>query len=160
MNFAFKLSAIGGVVVRDIKKNIDERGWLAELYRSDEIEESVFPQMAYVSLTMPGVRRGPHEHIYQTDYFCFLGPSDFKIILWDNRKSSPSYLNKMILFLGEDNPAALIVPPGVVHAYKNIGLKSGLVINAANKLYAGNMRKEEIDEIRHENVSGTPFVFD
>lgn len=160
MDFSFKLSEIKDAVVKDIKKHTDERGWLAELYRSDEIGESLFPQMSYVSLTIPDVKRGPHEHVYQTDYFCFLGPSDFKIILWDNRKNSPTYLNKMILFLGENRPAALIVPPGIVHAYKNVGGKDGLVINAANKLYAGKMKKEQVDEIRYENDSETIFVFD
>ncbi|MHB1661445.1 MAG: dTDP-4-dehydrorhamnose 3,5-epimerase family protein [bacterium] len=160
MGFSFKLSEIKDVVVKDIKKHTDERGWLAELYRSDEISESLFPQMSYVSLTMPDIKRGPHEHVYQTDYFCFLGPSDFKIILWDNRKNSPTYLNKMILFLGESRTAALIVPPGIVHAYKNVGGKDGLVINAANKLYAGKMKKEQVDEIRYENDSETIFVFD
>ncbi len=160
MDISFKLTdSIKGVSVKDIKKYVDERGWLAELYRSDEIEESIFPQMSYVSLTMPGIIRGPHEHKYQTDYFCFLGPSDFKIILWDNRKDSPTYLYKTILFLGENNPASLIVPPGVVHAYKNAGCKKGLVINAANKLFAGKMKKEQIDEVRYENDPGTIFVF-
>lgn len=160
MNVSFKMSDIKDVVVRDIKKHTDERGWLAELYRSDEIPEPLFPQMAYVSLTRPDVKRGPHEHVYQTDYFCFLGPSDFKIILWDNRKNSPTYLNKIILFLGENRPAALIVPPGVVHAYKNDGEKDGLVINASNQLYAGKMKKEQVDEIRYENDPSTIFVFD
>lgn len=159
MDFSFNIAEIKDVVIKDIKKHIDERGWLAELYRSDEIDDSIFPQMAYISLTMPDVRRGPHEHVYQTDYFCFLGPSDFKIILWDNRKDSPTYLNKMILFLGENRQAALIVPPGIVHAYKNVGGKNGLVMNAANKLFAGKMRKGSVDEIRHENDADTIFVF-
>ena len=160
MGHSFKLSDIKGVVVKDIKKYVDERGWLAELYRSDELEESILPQMSYISLTMPGIARGPHEHKYQTDYFCFIGPSDFKIILWDNRKDSLTYLNKTVLFLGENKPSALIVPPGIVHAYKNVGGKNGLVINAANKLFAGKMKKEQIDEIRYENNPDAFFVFD
>ena len=160
MGLTFKLSEIKDVIVKDIKKYVDERGWLAELYRSDELEESIFPQMSYVSLTIPGIVRGPHEHKYQTDYFCFIGPSDFKIILWDNRKNSRTYLNKTVLFLGENKPSTLIVPPGIVHAYKNVGGKNGLVINAANKLFAGKMKKEQIDEIRYENDSDAFFVFD
>ncbi len=160
MALSFKLSEIKDVVIKDIKKYVDERGWLAELYRNDELEESIFPQMSYISLTVPGIKRGPHEHKYQTDYFCFIGPSDFKIILWDNRKGSPTYLNKTTLFLGEGRPSALIVPPGIVHAYKNIGEKNGLVINAANKLFAGKMKKEEIDEIRYENDPDSIFIFD
>ncbi|MFW0884405.1 dTDP-4-dehydrorhamnose 3,5-epimerase family protein [Candidatus Acidulodesulfobacterium sp. H_13] len=160
MDFSFKIAEINDVFIRHIKKHVDERGWLAELYRNDEIDKSAFPEMAYISLTMPNIKRGPHEHTCQTDYFCFLGPSDFKIILWDNRKDSPTYLHKTVLFLGENTPAALIVPPGIVHAYKNIGEKNGLVINAANKLYAGKSKKEPVDEIRHESDIDTIFIFD
>jgi dTDP-4-dehydrorhamnose 3,5-epimerase len=159
-NLSFKIGKIDGAAVMPVAKNIDERGWLAELYRTDELDESIFPKMAYVSLTNPGVKRGPHEHKTQTDYFCFIGPSNFKIILWDNRKSSKTYMNKTVLFFGEDKPASVIVPPGVVHAYKNIGLTAGIVINAANVLYAGYKKQEPVDEIRYENDSETIFKFD
>ncbi len=156
----FKTGEISGVVFANITKYVDERGWLAELYRTDELEEQVFPKMAYVSQTKPGIQRGPHEHASQTDYFCFLGPSNFKIILWDNRKDSRTYLNKMVFFFGQDRPSSLLVPPGVVHAYKNIGVSNGIMINAANFLYAGYKKKEHVDEIRYEDDPQTPFIFD
>ena len=44
--------------------------------------------MTYVSQTLPGVTRGPHEHVDQTDGFAFMGPSDFKLVLWDTRLRS------------------------------------------------------------------------
>jgi dTDP-4-dehydrorhamnose 3,5-epimerase len=65
-----------------------------------------------------------------------------------------------VLYLGENKPSTLIVPPGIVHAYKNVGGKNGLVINAANKLFAGKMKKEQIDEIRYENDPDSLFVFE
>lgn len=160
MEINFKLSPIDGVIVSEIKKHIDERGWLAELYRLDTIDREIFPVMSYVSLSLPGVKRGPHEHAFQTDYFCFIGPSDFKVILWDNRSNSKTFRSKMILHIGENNPSSLVVPPGVVHGYKNIGGTKGLVINAANKLYAGEGKKEPVDEIRHEKDPGSIFTFD
>ena len=60
----------------------DSRGWLAELFRNDLIDPKFQPQMAYVSMTRPGVERGPHEHVDQADYFCFIGPSTFRVYLW------------------------------------------------------------------------------
>ncbi len=151
---------IEGVVVKDLKKFVDERGWLAELFRQDEIGEEVYPAMSYISMTLPGVTRGPHEHLEQTDYFCFLGPSNFKLVLWDNRKESSTYMNKMVLFVGEDNPKAVIIPPRVVHAYKNVGGKPGLVLNFPNRLYAGWGKKEKVDEVRYENDPNTVFRVD
>ena len=66
----------------------------------------------------------------------------------------------MIKYLGEDFPAMVIVPPGVVHGYKNIGISPGTVINFPNKLFAGERRKEFVDEIRHENDPKSPFRID
>jgi dTDP-4-dehydrorhamnose 3,5-epimerase len=115
------------------------------------------PAMAYLSMTKPGVARGPHEHAGQTDYFCFLGPSNFKIYLWDARADSPTCGVKQFFFAGLDSPKLVIVPPGVVHAYKNVGIEHGLVFNAPDKLYAGEGRLSPVDEIRHEDREGSPF---
>lgn len=152
----FKNGEIKDIIVKDLIKNEDDRGWLIELFRKDMIEEDIFPAMSYISMTYPGITRGPHEHLEQTDYFCFLG-SIFKLLLWDNRKKSATYNNKMSLDLGENNPKTVIIPPGVVHAYKNIGDKPGLVINLPNKLYAGWEKKDKVDEIRYEGKQYSPF---
>ncbi len=156
----FKKGKIHDVVVKPLNKYLDERGWLAELFRSDEVEHGTMPVMAYLSMTQPGVARGPHEHVDQTDYFCFIGPSNFKIHLWDNRKDSPSFGVKQVIFAGIDVPMMMTVPPGVVHAYKNVGIDNGIVFNAPNKLFAGENKKQPIDEIRHEDASTSPFILD
>ncbi|HEY5600081.1 MAG TPA: dTDP-4-dehydrorhamnose 3,5-epimerase family protein [Candidatus Manganitrophaceae bacterium] len=156
----FKKGNISGVDHRPLKKYRDERGWLSELFREDEIAPSILPVMSYLSLSLPGVTRGPHEHVEQTDYFCFIGPSNFKITLWDNREKSPTYRNKMEFVVGEDSPAVVIVPEGVVHAYQNVGGKDGVVINCPNRLFMGKGKKEKIDEIRHEEDPKSVFVID
>jgi dTDP-4-dehydrorhamnose 3,5-epimerase len=156
----FKRGKIEGVVVKDLRKFVDERGWLAELFRDDETDAEYRPAMAYVSTTLAGVQRGPHEHVDQADYFCFIGPSNFKLRLWDNRAGSPTFGNVWTLFVGEDAPRAVIVPKGVVHAYKNVGHTLGVVINLPNRLYAGAGRREEVDEIRHEDDADTVFRMD
>ena len=156
----FKEESITGVIVRDLKRHTDDRGWLMELFRQDELPEEYLPVMAYLSMTKPGVSRGPHEHVDQADYFCFLGPSDFKLYLWDNRKSSSSYRNRQILVVGEASPTGIVVPAGVVHAYQNIGPVDGMVVNCANRLYAGHGRAEPVDEIRHERDPATIFRID
>jgi len=156
----FCAGKIHDVVVRPLTKFLDERGWLSELFRHDELEGRMTPAMAYLSMTMPGIARGPHEHVEQTDYFCFLGPSNFKIYLWDRREGSPTFGRKQTLYAGLDAPRLVIVPPGVVHAYKNVGSENGLVFNAPDRLYAGEGKKEPVDEIRHEDLDGTPFMLD
>lgn len=157
----FKQGKIEGVVVYSIVKYVDDRGWLAELFRHDEIAEEFYPVMSYISVTEPNVQRGPHEHVDQADLFCFIGMGNFKLRLWDNRKDSPTYQNVMTLFADADNPQAVIVPLGIVHAYKNISTtEKGVVINCPNRLFKGEGKKEPTDEIRHEDDPDTIYTMD
>ena len=156
----FKKGPIEGVKVTAFKKFIDERGWLAELFRHDEVPAEFHPAMAYISITNPGVLRGPHEHVDQADLFAWVGPGDFKLTLWDNRAESHTYLNRMELCLGVNNPGSVIVPKGVVHCYRCISHEPGWVINCPNRLFAGEGKREPIDEIRHEDNPENPFVKD
>jgi len=153
----FTRGQIRDVLVRDVRKFVDERGWLAELFRHDEMEAEYYPAMCYISSTEPNVQRGPHEHVDQADYFVFIGPSNFKLRLWDNRQDSETYNHVMTLYAGADNPKAVLVPKGVVHAYRNVGSLSGIVINCPNRLYMGAGKREEIDEIRHEDDPATIY---
>lgn len=156
----FVTGKIHDVVVRPLAKYLDERGWLAELFRSDEIDTLFMPAMAYISMTRPGIARGPHEHREQVDCFAFIGPSNFKVYLWDARSDSPTSGVKQVIYTGIDSPALLIVPAGVVHAYKNIGGVDGIVFNAPNMLYAGEGKRSPVDEIRHEEEAGSSFTLD
>lgn len=143
---------IEGVTVRELRRFHDSRGWLAETFRTDELGDYK-AQMGYISVTFPNVVRGPHEHMEQTDYFCFLGT--FTLYLWDNRKGSSTYGNRQVI----ENAGGLIVtvPPGVVHAYKNSGDSEGMVLNFPDRLYAGWGKKEKVDEVRYENDPDSPF---
>lgn len=153
----FRQGAIEGVKVTTLLVHEDSRGWLCELFREDELDKSLWPAMSYVSSTKPGVVRGPHEHRDQTDLFCFVGPSRFRVVLWDNRPQSPTFGNRMEVELGEGKPGAVIVPAGVVHGYKNIGDRDGWVFNLPNRLYRGKARAEAVDEVRHEQDPDTDF---
>ena len=141
-----------GVEIREISVYEDERGWLAEINRDDESDHR--PVMSYLSLTKPGLTRGPHEHEEQTDYFCFIGK--FRLYLWDNRKSSATYGDQKIIETAS-LPTVAVVPPGVVHAYRNIDSKDALVFNLPDRLYRGQGKKEVLDEIRHEDSPDSPF---
>jgi dTDP-4-dehydrorhamnose 3,5-epimerase len=148
---------IEGVVIKSLRKFDDSRGWLSELFRQDELEPEFYPVMAYTSATRPGVTRGPHEHVDQADFFCFIGPSNFKLRLWDNRPQSETFSYVNTLVVGEDNPTSVLIPAGIVHAYQNIGAVPGIVINCPNRLYMGKGKKEKIDEIRHEDDPQTIY---
>lgn len=150
-------TAIADVTSRPLGRHCDSRGWLVEIYREDELDPGNHPVMAYVSQTEPGVTRGPHEHVDQTDYFAFMGPGDFELLLWDARPASRTYGMHTRTVCGASNPCAVTIPPGVVHAYRNVGGVPGWVFNAPNRLYAGPGKKQPVDEIRHEHDAESPF---
>jgi dTDP-4-dehydrorhamnose 3,5-epimerase len=147
-------SEIEGVVIKPLKRYEDARGWLTELFRDDELPDEFRPVMSYLSVTHPEVARGPHEHVDQTDGFAFIDGS-YRLYLWDNREGGSKELHTYDV--GTDNPVLVLVPPGVVHAYKNIGDRDAFVLNFPNQLFAGKGKKEPVDEIRHESDPGSPF---
>jgi len=47
-------SSEGADLIRKLAKAQDSRGWLAELFRNDELDGEFIPTMAYISSTKPG----------------------------------------------------------------------------------------------------------
>lgn len=148
------LAPLPGVLIKPLSKFADSRGWLTELFRDDELPEGLRPVMGYLSVTHPKVARGPHEHERQTDGFAFLS-GRFELVLWENRSGLQP--NEFRLIVGEENPVFVWVPPGVVHAYRNVGETEAFVLNFPDQLYAGWGKAEPVDEIRHEADPESPF---
>jgi dTDP-4-dehydrorhamnose 3,5-epimerase len=111
-----------GLEIRELTLYKDQRGWLGEIIRDDE--SGIKPVMSYLSMTKPGLVRGPHENA---------------IIDTTNV------------------PTLVTVPPGIVHAYKNIDSNDGLVINLPDRLYGGRGKTEPVDEVRYEDDLSSPF---
>jgi dTDP-4-dehydrorhamnose 3,5-epimerase len=151
-------SVLEGVYFFDLKEYKDERGSLMELFRNDQLFKINHPEMGYISQTLPGVTRGPHEHKEQSDLFCFVGPGVFALHLWKWEDATEPVPDHEVFIVGEGKPVAVIVPPGVVHAYKNCSDYPGIVFNFPNQLYAGPGKIYPVDEIRHEGDKNSPFV--
>ena len=146
-------------IVQPLSRYEDERGWLSEIFRHDELDKTVYPVMAYISLTHAGITRGPHEHRYQTDLFAFVSGS-FRVYLWDNRSESATWGVRQVLDTGSDQPAMVVIPPGIIHAYRNTGTSDAFVLNCPNQLYAGHKKMDLVDEIRWEERSDHNLILD
>jgi len=143
---------IEGVFEKDLISHLDIRGHLIEAFRIDDLPENIKPVMSYVTFTQYGFYRGPHEHKERIEIFVCPGPGNLRIILWDNRKKSSTYLMRKIIYAGEDNPKQIVIYPGIVHIIENITKsKNAILINFPTTLFKGWGRNEEwIDEIRHD----------
>ena len=133
---------IGGVEIKNLTVNADERGYLMEILREDDELFSHFGQ-CYVALNYPGVVRAWHYHRLQDDHFCCI-KGMVKVALYDGREDSPTHGEVNEFFLGEQNPILLKIPVGVVHGYKTIGAEPSLLLNFPTRPY----NRENPDEYR------------
>jgi len=132
---------IRGVKTVKLKLVPDERGWLMEILRCDWDVFQKFGQV-YVTAAYPNVAKAWHMHKKQTDHIaCIKGM--IKLVLYDGRKDSPTRSEINEFFVGEKNPAMVIVPKEVWHGFKAIGTEAALVINVPTELYNYKKPDEE-----------------
>ena len=152
-----EIPGLEGVRVEALPVFKDPRGSLHELFRTDEVPGGFQPLMACSSWSHAGVTRGPHQHVGQDDYFTFAGPSNFTVFLWDDRPGSAKAAKGWYILTGEQAPTRIYVPRGVVHAYRNVGNFTGLVVTVTSLLFKGEGRRDPVDEIRHELNPNSPY---
>ena len=122
-------SRIDGVVVKHLKRIPDERGTIMHMLRSDDELFEKFGEI-YFSTAYPGVIKGWHLHKKMTlNYAVVRGM--IKLVLYDDRKDSPTRGSLMELFIGEDNYCLVRIPPKVWNGYKCMGKKTCMVANCA-----------------------------
>ncbi|MBI2027150.1 MAG: dTDP-4-dehydrorhamnose 3,5-epimerase family protein [Deltaproteobacteria bacterium] len=124
-----KASDISGVALYPLRKMCDERGMILQMLRSDDSHFEKFGEI-YFSTAYPGVIKGWHEHTAQVQYYA-VPIGMIKLVLFDNRKESPTYQNLMEIITGQDNYQLIRIPCGVINGYKNIGTQTVFVANCA-----------------------------
>lgn len=124
---------IDGVMVKPLKIIPDERGYLMEILRADDPFFEKFGQ-TYLTVVYPGVVKGWHGHKKQTDHMCAL-KGMAKVVLYDDRKESPTFGEVNELFIGERNPVLVRVPPGVLHGMKGVGVEPAYIVNTPSEMY-------------------------
>lgn len=110
----------------------------------------------YVSKNYPGVIRAWHYHQAQTDIWSVVSGM-IKAVLYDMRPDSPTQGQLQEVFLGDDNPAALVIPVGIAHGYKTAGVEPSLLLNFTDHVY----NRESPDEFRIPwNSPDIPYSWD
>ena len=127
------MDLIEGVVIKQLKPILDERGYLQECFRSDWPIFKKFGQ-AYITIAFRDVVKAWHMHKIQTDnMICIFGNA--KLVLCDNRKESTTFKKINEIFFGEKNPILVTIPPYIWHGFKAIGGKQIMVLNCPTELY-------------------------
>lgn len=146
------MEMIKDVVVRELKVNPDERGYLMEIMRRDWPEFMQFAQ-CYITACYPGVYKAWHYHKKQWDHFvCLSGMA--RVALYDAREGSPTRGKVNVFHIGSLNPVLLRIPPLVYHGFTAEGGQNVLVANFPTELY----NYKEPDEFRAPyNDSSIPY---
>ncbi len=111
----------------------DERGRLMEILRMDDPLFQKFGQV-YLTTTYPGVVKAWHYHEEQTDNVAAVRGM-VKLVLYDERKDSPTRGEVNEFFIGEHNPTLVQIPKGVYHGWKCISESEAIIINIPTELY-------------------------
>lgn len=106
-----------------LKKNTDDRGWLAEFIKSKQFGQ------VFVSKSKPGITRGDHWHKTKIEKFLVVeGEAE---ITFRNKINDQDILRYKVS--GEDM-TVLDIPTGYVHAIKNTGSSDLVTIFWANEI--------------------------
>jgi len=128
-----RLGAVDGVVVKNLKRVVDDRGWLMEIFRSDWPEFKKFGQ-TYLTTCKPGVIKGWHYHKLQWDHFVPL-KGNALIALYDSRKKSKTNGVVQEIEVLEKEPKFIVIPPFVYHGFTPLDGNEIWVVNTPTELY-------------------------
>lgn len=134
-----------GVKTFDLKKNIDERGFFAEIMRDDwkELLGDDKIVQANLSFTYPGMIRAWHRHSRgQVDYFIVLKGS-LKICAYDDKPGSPTKGQVDELVTSKDRLQVVRIPGHYWHGTKTLGDKPSLTVYYVNRAYDAKNPDEE-----------------
>lgn len=120
---------IADVKVAPLRQIPDERGKIMHMMRADDPAFEGFGEI-YFSVVYPGVIKGWHLHRAMTLNYAVVSGS-IKLVLYDERESSPTRGELMELFIGEANYARVTIPPGVWNGFKGVGVQPAIVANLA-----------------------------
>lgn len=139
-----KTLELEGMLIYDIEKLPDERGYFAEIIRADwkELVNEEIVQ-ANLSLSYPGMVRAWHRHTRgQVDFFVVLQGS-MKILAYDDREGFKTKGRLVEVTASEERLQVVRLPGHFWHGTKTLGTKPSLTLYLHNRLYDYNNPDEE-----------------
>lgn len=152
---------INGVVVKELQRYPDERGFFEEIIRvTDDFFSEGFGQVSHSSMHA-GVVKAWHIHKTQIDWW-YVVRGVVKAVMYDHRPDSSTYKTLLEVTLGDPGtPNKVIkIPFGVAHGLKVLEGPADLVY-----VTSGTYSKDEEGRIPYDDpsiaydwVQGTPIT--
>jgi len=128
---------IAGVRIAPFPLWPDDRGYFLEVTRIGQGLASDFPAnttQISAALSYPGSIKAFHFHRHQTDLWV-PAKGMFQVALVDFRQDSATYGARNTMYVGALRPWQILIPPGVGHGYKVIGLEPAMLVYITSRLY-------------------------
>ncbi|HJP19466.1 MAG TPA: WxcM-like domain-containing protein [Nitrospinota bacterium] len=106
---------INGLIINKLDVKSDERGWLVEILRKENLQKEKGFGQIFVTVAKPGVTKGNHYHKRKHEWFCVIRGKG-KLLLKDITSDESQEV-----LMGDENMVVVKIPPNVTHAIKNIG---------------------------------------
>ncbi len=119
---------IDGVQIEPLQIYPDDRGFFTELARlgkglaTNMVPDAVHKIQVSLTLTYPGTIKAIHYHSEQTDLWAPISGM-VQVFLYDLRRRSRTFGAINTIFAGRFQPWEILIPPGVAHGYKALGVE-------------------------------------
>src|ERR1700722_3043961 len=119
---------IEGVRIEPLQVYPDDRGFFTELARLGKgLASGMVPGgtrniQVSLTLTYPGTIKAIHYHAEQTDLWAPVSGM-VQVFLYDLRRNSRTFGAINTIFAGRLQPWEILIPPGVAHGYKALGVE-------------------------------------
>jgi dTDP-4-dehydrorhamnose 3,5-epimerase len=137
--------SLEGVNVRDLVRRPDERGYFAEILRSDWSDFTLgeTPVQANLSMSYPGIVRAWHRHARgQVDYFVVVQGA-LKICAYDDRPGSPHRGELVERVASADHLQVVRIPGEYWHGTMAVGIGPAMAVYLVSRLYDAAHPDEE-----------------
>ena len=131
---------IEGVQIESLNVYPDDRGFFCELARlGSGLAAKMVPNdqrkvQVSLTLTYPGTIKAIHYHSEQTDLWAPISGM-VQVFLYDLRRHAPTFGSINTLFAGRFQPWKILIPPGVAHGYKALGVEPTQLVYFTDRHY-------------------------
>lgn len=138
---------IEGILIEPLQIYPDDRGFFCELARLGKgLAAKMVPDeqrkiQVSLTLTYPGTIKAIHYHSEQTDLWAPVSGM-VQVFLYDLRRNSSTFGAINTIFAGRFQPWEILIPPGVAHGYKALG------VEPIQLLYFTDRHYNPADELR------------
>ena len=100
--------------IKDLTVHTDQRGWLAEIFRPNDVDNNIKGQFL-ITTAHPGIVKGNHYHARKHEWYCVMkGQMTLALVDTKTRKREEVVLTDKKLQIVKINP-------NVSHGFKNTG---------------------------------------